>query len=184
MGQFSISHASCSDIAFERSTADLFPARLLAQRNERNLKPAIDLASLLVSRKAPKPLGLMERHMPSKFALIAAILIVGSPLPIQAHDLYSHLVDSSGASCCDNKDCRPAPYRLTASGLRMFVDGRWLDVPIEKVQYRALPGDTGETGGGHWCGSAYEPDRGSLYITHCAILPPNSASAPYRDPPQ
>jgi hypothetical protein len=65
---------------------------LLAQRNERNLKPAIDLASLLVSRKAPKPLGLMERHMPSKFALIAAILIVGSPLPIQAHDLYSHLV--------------------------------------------------------------------------------------------
>jgi len=61
----------------------------------------------------------------------------------------------------------------------MFVDRRWIDVPDERVQYRALLGDSGETGGGHWCGAAYEPDFSNLkdlYITKCAVLPPQSAS--------
>src|SRR3954467_1644400 len=92
-----------------------------------------------------------------------------------------------------------APENLTRSGLetpegvslhagwyklQMFVDGRWIEVPSEQIQYRALLGDTGETGGGHWCGAAFEPSLGSLYITRCAILPPKSAFAPYTDPPQ
>ena len=118
--------------------------------------------------------------MSSRTAFVAAVLVTNLPLPIQAHDIYSHLVDEVGASCCDDKDCRPVLYRFIANGVQMFVDRRWINVPSDRIQYRALPGDTGETGGGHWCGSAYEPDfsnLGALYMTKCAILPPQSASA-------
>jgi len=64
----------------------------------------------------------------------------------------------------------------------MFVDGHWIEVPNERIQYRSLPGDTGETGGGHWCGLANQLSLGPLYITRCAILPPQSGSAE-DDPP-
>jgi hypothetical protein len=119
--------------------------------------------------------------MLSKCALISATLIASQPLPVQAHGIYSHLLDEKGNPCCDDRDCRPAPYRATASGLTMFVDGRWIDVPPEKIQYRTLLNDTDETRGGHWCGSAYEPNGNSkvedLYVTKCAIMPLQAASA-------
>ena len=118
--------------------------------------------------------------MLSKSALPLAVLVINLPSPLPAHDLYSHLVDEVGASCCDNRDCRPARYRVSATGVQMFVDQRWIDVPDERIQYRALPGDTGETGGGHWCGSFYQPDvssRSILHMTKCAVLPPQSASS-------
>lgn len=117
--------------------------------------------------------------MLSRLALISAALI-SLPLPAQAHDIYSHLTDEGGGSCCDNRDCRPAFYRFVSSNLQMFVDERWIDVPSERIQYRGLPADTGETAGGHWCGSTYQPDfssPGTLYLTKCAVLPPQSASA-------
>jgi len=92
--------------------------------------------------------------MSSRTAVVSAVLVAGLPLPIQAHDIYSQLRDEGGASCCDDRDCRPAHYRLTASGVQMFVDQQWINVPKERTQYRALPGDMGETYGGHWCGLA------------------------------
>ena len=116
--------------------------------------------------------------MSSRTALVAVVLVTS--LPLQAHDIYSHLRDEAGGSCCEDRDCQPVPYRFIASGVQMFVDKRWIDVPSDRIQYRALPGDTGETGGGHWCGSTYPPDfsdGGALSITKCAILPPQSAAA-------
>jgi hypothetical protein len=118
-----------------------------------------------------------EGRMSSRTAFLSAVLTISLPLPLQAHDIYSHLKDKSGASCCDDRDCHLAPYRFTANGVQMLVAKRWIDVPSEKIQYVAVPGDTGETGGGHWCGLAYEPGGGASYITRCAILPPQSASA-------
>jgi len=112
----------------------------------------------------------------SRLTLILAVLVGSAPLSVQAHDIYSHLKDASGRSCCNHTDCRPAPYRLTSGNLWMLVDGRWIQVPSDRIQYRALPGDTGETEGGHWCGGAYEPGADDL-MTLCAILPPQSGSA-------
>jgi hypothetical protein len=111
---------------------------------------------------------------------VSVVLIASLPLPAQAHDIYSHLRDPSGTSCCDDRDCQLTPYRFTANRLQMFVDLRWIEVSRDKVQYVAIPGDTGETSGGHWCGFADGPNRmdlKALYITRCAILPPQSASA-------
>src|SRR5919199_2514276 len=109
------------------------------------------------------------------------LLLVGllalAPGPIPVHDIYSHLIDNLGASCCNDVDCRPARYRLRATGVEMFVAGRWIAVPADKIQYRALPGDTGETGGGHWCGTLYTPGLSIFYLTRCAVLPPQSPSA-------
>jgi hypothetical protein len=121
--------------------------------------------------------------MSSRTALVVIVLAASLPLPIRAHDVYSHLMDEVGASCCDNQDCRPALYSVSASGAQMLVDQRWIDVPDERIQYCALLGDTGETGGGHWCGSTYKPDFGNpttVYMTKCAVLPPQSASAQNR----
>jgi hypothetical protein len=113
-----------------------------------------------------------ERPVRARSVLIASALI-NLLLPAQAHDIYSHLTDQEGGSCCGERDCRPAPYRMTAGGVKMFVDGEWIAVPEDTIQYRALLGDTG---GGHWCGFAVtlptEEDLEPVDRTHCAILPP------------
>jgi hypothetical protein len=50
----------------------------------------------------------------------------------------------------------------------------WTWIPGEKIEHRAIDGDMGETGGGHWCGERYEGG----FITYCAFLPPKVTSAP------
>jgi hypothetical protein len=93
------------------------------------------------------------------------------PAGINAHDIYTVLKDSSGRSCCGDHDCRPAHYRLSPAGVQMLISGKWIFVPNETIQYRALDGDTGETAGGHWCGLT----GAHVTVTYCAILPPSSA---------
>lgn len=107
----------------------------------------------------------------TRFPLVFGLLAAWTG-PVQAHDIYMGVLSKVGLPCCNNTDCRPTPYRLTLGGVQMSVGGRWLDIPDDKVQYRALAGDSGETGGGHWCGSS----GADGYFTRCAILPPQSAS--------
>src|SRR5262249_14858424 len=104
----------------------------------------------------------------------------------EGHDIYSGLMDRLGeSSCCDNRDCRPAHYRITSGGVEMLLDDEWVRVPNKVIQYRSPDGDTGETRGGHWCGDTYwtpvpgfeypEPHPAlhlSRFNTRCAILPP------------
>ena len=114
--------------------------------------------------------------------LLCAAALVVTCNPVSAHDIYSHLVDKWGTPGCNETDCRPARFRVTPKGVEMFVAGRWARVPNESVQYRSLTGDAGETGGGHWCGQTDWGYDGSgdaelYWVTRCAILPPNMASA-------
>jgi hypothetical protein len=112
--------------------------------------------------------------MSLKLGLVAALLFVGFEPTIEAHDIYTPLRDKAGRNCCDDGDCRPAPYRVRPTGVQMFVEGKWIWVPDQTIQYRALPGDTGETDGGHWCGRFENGPGFDLgYATYCAILPPN-----------
>jgi hypothetical protein len=118
--------------------------------------------------------------MLSKTNLRLSLLLVLGTTPVEAHDIYSRLVDENGANCCSERDCTPAPYRVTREGVWMLVKGRWIAVPSNKIQYRTLLGDTGETGGGHWCGWALDstgPAGDSRAHTICAVLPPNFAAA-------
>ena len=115
--------------------------------------------------------------MPAKSTVAVAAFLAALPQPDDAHDIYSGLKDERGESCCDDRDCRPVPYRFTPSGLKMFVAGRWIDVHAPDIQFHAFPDDV--MGVGHWCGAIYdnyEPDLDPVYTTRCAILPPNSAS--------
>ena len=115
--------------------------------------------------------------MSLKLDLCAAILLISFEPPADAHDIYSPLKDRWGNSCCDDKDCRPGPYRMTPTGVQMLVNGEWIAVPEYTIQFRALTGDTGETAGGHWCGDIrYVVGHGMDDSTHCAILPPNAAA--------
>ena len=101
----------------------------------------------------------------------------------EGHDIYTGLKDRLGeSSCCNETDCRPAHYRVTATGVDMLLDDEWVRVPNEVIQYRTLHGDTGETHGGHWCGTMYQsfeklhPDYPAIspsqIFTRCVILPP------------
>ena len=84
-----------------------------------------------------------------------AILILPAACA-EGHDIYSGLMDRLGeSSCCDDRDCRPAHYRITSVGVEMLLDDEWVGVPNDVIQYRTLDGDTGETHGGHWCGVTY-----------------------------
>jgi hypothetical protein len=101
----------------------------------------------------------------------------------EAHDIYTGLKDHRGKfDCCNETDCRPVHHRVTGAGVEMFIDNEWVRIPNEIIQYRTLHGDTGETHGGHWCGSMYpgfevtNPDYPEMppsrFYTRCAILPP------------
>ena len=115
----------------------------------------------------------------TSLSLVALLAVAPGPIPV--HDIYSHLMSDLGGSCCDNTDCQPSPYRVRAGGVQMYVHGDWMDIASDTIQYRALPGDDGRTGGGHWCGSElieFSDGAGhEFYLTRCAILPPQSASA-------
>ena len=52
--------------------------------------------------------------MSLKLELFTAIALLSFEPPTEAHDIYSHLMNGLGGSCCNEKDCRPAPYRMTA----------------------------------------------------------------------
>jgi len=106
---------------------------------------------------------------------VVSMLLATASWPTQAHDIYTNLKDEVGASCCNDNDCRPAPYRTSSAGVQMLVDRRWIVVPNHSIQYRTLEGDTGETAGGHWCGKM------EFSVTYCAVLPPSSASATNAD---
>jgi hypothetical protein len=107
-----------------------------------------------------------------------AILILAAARS-EGHDIYSGLTSHIGASCCDERDCRPAQYRITSVGVEMLLDGEWVRVPDSVIQYRSLEGDTGKTRGGHWCGVEERYDHpphpnhpAFRFSTRCAILPP------------
>ena len=112
--------------------------------------------------------------MLAKLIYPVPVLIAALPDPLAAHDIYSHLTDANGASCCSDRDCRPAMFRVTRNAIRMFVAGRWIEVPADKIEYRSLPGDDGRTGGGRGCGWALDPTGpagdGRAH-TICAVLP-------------
>ena len=107
-------------------------------------------------------------------SLVAGLLAIW-PGPVQAHDIYANLTNKRGLSCCNRTDCRSAPYRITASGVQMLLDRTWVTIPAASIIYRDLEGDTGETGGGHWCGAYLMFE--DTFLTRCAVLPPTSASA-------
>ena len=109
--------------------------------------------------------------MPARCVLASLALLVSWSTPLRAHDIYTGLTDKDGTSCCNNLDCRPVQYRMTPVGVQVLVDGKWIAVPDDTIQYRVLPGDTGETGGAHWCGWTTNWKT----KTYCTILPPNSA---------
>ena len=105
--------------------------------------------------------------------LLSAISAL-TPWPVQAHDIYAKLLGPHGESCCHDHDCRPAPWRIVSGHVEMLVEGKWIRVYDEAIQYRTLDGDDGSTNGGHWCGTTevgeYGPD-----LTFCAVLPPRSS---------
>jgi hypothetical protein len=117
--------------------------------------------------------------MSTRCVLASLALLVSWSVSSEAHDIYTGLTDRNGASCCNHLDCRPARYRMTPAGVEMYVNGKWIAVPDDTIQYRMLPGDTGETAGGHWCGY----DFGQRIRTLCTILPPNSAGLSVRGRP-
>ena len=112
----------------------------------------------------------MVWHMTPKLGCLLLVFSM-SAAPVDAHDIYMHLKTPLGFHCCTGQDCRPAHYRSGGDGIEMLVDNRWLPVAGYDVMYRSLPGDTGETFGGHWCGRNIPIEGG--YITYCAVLPPN-----------
>jgi hypothetical protein len=111
--------------------------------------------------------------MCASFRLVFAVLIGLYATPIQAHDIYADVKNQEGATCCNNRDCRPVEYRVRASGVQMLIHNSWRTIPADKVEYRLLDGDTGQTNGGHWCGEYKQGSGWILFRTYCAFVPPN-----------
>ena len=46
--------------------------------------------------------------------VVGALLLATTSWPSFTHDIYTSLKDETGASCCNERDCRPAHYRVTS----------------------------------------------------------------------
>ena len=103
---------------------------------------------------------------------LAAGLILGLQADgAGAHDWYDGLTSPSGLACCDERDCRPVPYRLDgATGHEEIkANGRWWPVEYDKVLN--LPTPDGEA---HAC---WRNPRGRPEF-RCIILPGMARLAP------
>jgi hypothetical protein len=120
--------------------------------------------------------------------LLSLAFLAGAPAAAQAHDIYSGLVSTYGTACCDDSDCRPAPYKVTPAGVQMHINRKWISVPATAIQYRILSGDKGETAGGHWCGGQWVLHILRLPASNLCGQPPlttrnnHSRAALYADP--
>src|SRR5688500_4930077 len=122
---------------------------------------AILMTRPLARRLRPSEWSFGVSTMRSTSWLIGALVISACSTICNAHDIYTDLRKSNGQSCCDGTDCRPALFR-------------WISIPQSAIMHRFLDGDTGETNGGHWCGSHAQYE--DALFTHCVILPPDAAS--------
>jgi hypothetical protein len=95
---------------------------------------------------------------------LAIGLTLAAAAPAGAHDWHRGLVSPSGLECCDERDCRPVPYRLNAEAGREEIEanGRWW--PVEHDKVLALPTPDG---GAHAC---WRNPRGKPEF-RCIILP-------------
>jgi hypothetical protein len=91
-------------------------------------------------------------------------LMLATAAPARAHDWYTGLLSPSGLKCCDDRDCRPVPYRLNVETGREEIEanGRWWPVELDKVLALATP-----DGGAHAC---WDNPRGKPRF-RCIILP-------------
>jgi hypothetical protein len=113
----------------------------------------------------------------AQWQLICASLVASCTTPVGAHDIYTHVTNKWGISCCDGTDCRAVRYRVRTGGVQMLIDDEWFYIPEDLIEYRTLDGDTGETGGGHWCGRHSHGESWTYIKTYCAFLPPRVTSA-------
>jgi len=92
-----------------------------------------------------------------------------------AHDWYHGMQSPSGIACCNDRDCRPVPYRLNARDQREEIEanGRWWPVEYDKVL--TLPTPDGEA---HAC---WRNPRGRPQF-RCIILPGMAGLAPLQPP--
>jgi hypothetical protein len=84
---------------------------------------------------------------------VLASLLVAAPLAVFAqsgdhgvghaenHEWYKKLLHpNSGASCCDNRDCRPTRAYVDDDGAwQAQLDGRWVEVPKDAVLRTRAP---------------------------------------------
>jgi hypothetical protein len=111
-----------------------------------------------------------------KIGLICTFILALGTIPSEAHDIYMHLRNERGVSCCDGTECRPAHHRMKGRLVEMRVNGKWFTIHQDLISFRSLEGDTGETKGGHWCGKHQVGSSWEYLQTHCAFLPPNFTS--------
>ncbi len=111
---------------------------------------------------------------------VSALLLMGQgivphhhpPEHMELHEkFYSKLkIPGTKQSCCNDRDCRPADYRVSSDGEYEFkVAGYWIKVDRMKIIHELTP-----DGGGHWCGVRYMAPgfgrKGNIF-TYCGIVP-------------
>ena len=103
-------------------------------------------------------------HRWDAVALAVGLLLRLHATPAAAHGWYDGLTSPSGLECCDDRDCRPVPYRLNATSGREEIraNGRWWPIEYDKVLN--LPTPDGEA---HAC---WRNPRGRPEF-RCIILP-------------
>lgn len=107
-------------------------------------------------------------------AFLAAVAVAPALAHMNDGVDYSRYRDRNGASCCNDRDCRPADDFVDAGerDVRLRIDGQWIDVPRSYVV-----AERSRDGRAHWCGGRYFTNShlGWQPLPHCVILPPRDS---------
>ena len=59
------------------------------------------------------------------------------------HHWYKSQKQAGGASCCNDKDCRPvAKWKFTKErDVVLWIDGEWVKPPQDRIQWKQTPDD-------------------------------------------
>lgn len=81
----------------------------------------------------------------------------------QHHQWYLEQTQKNGASCCNNRDCRPAEdFELVPGGARVKIRTGWIMVPENKLQYKTPDGQA------HYCGTR---GQNGSDLVFCVFIP-------------
>lgn len=119
-------------------------------------------------------------------AFLSGFLILVTPVPTQAHDIYTGIRGKNGQICCGGSDCAVTTYRERADRYQFLTrERKWVEIPQERISFLPIPGDrpSDDSHLAHLCyREANDGDRGGsgagnvfddIYL-YCAFIPPGS----------
>lgn len=85
-------------------------------------------------------IGQISKRLALVTTYLSSIVVAEAAAPNNANPAlatwFRSLKAPNGTACCSVADCRQATHRMTKTGYEVMIDGKWVEVPWERVLRR------------------------------------------------